>query len=131
MAKLPAFARIKREDLGKDVPDWVDRIITPYNNALEAIYLALNAQLAANNARCVVQSFSVRPEKLPIIISWRFTDAPIGVLVLKGRVRDSSITGSSVVPYAPDWTWDNGAVKITALMGFTEDAYYDLTIMVF
>lgn len=131
MAKLPAFARVRREDLGKDVPEWVDRIVTPFNNAIEAIYLALNAQIAANNLRCVVQTVAVRPEKLPITIPWNYTEAPIGVIVLKGRVRDVSVSGASAVPYAPDWTWGHGSVKITALQGFTEADYYDLTIMVF
>jgi hypothetical protein len=49
MAKLPNIQRILREDI-PDAPAWIDKVITPVNNAFEALYSALagNVTLADN-----------------------------------------------------------------------------------
>jgi hypothetical protein len=129
MAALPPFSRVRREDI-PDAPKWIDKIIVPYNNALEAIYLAFNNGLATNNIRCVVRDYSLRPEKMPIVVPWPYTESPVGVFILKARVRDASVTGAAAVPYAPDWTWGASGVTINALQGMTESEFYDIKVLV-
>jgi hypothetical protein len=45
MASLPTIKRVQRTDLGANVPEWVDSLLSPINQFMEEIYSAFNRNL--------------------------------------------------------------------------------------
>lgn len=45
MASLPTIKRVLRTDLGRDIPLWVDSLLSPINQFMEEIYSAMNKNL--------------------------------------------------------------------------------------
>ena len=45
MASLPTIKRVQRTDLGSNVPEWVDSLLSPINQFMEEIYSAFNRNL--------------------------------------------------------------------------------------
>ena len=46
MASLPTIKRVLRSDLGRDIPLWVDSLLSPINQFMEEIYSAMNRNLS-------------------------------------------------------------------------------------
>ena len=45
MASLPTIKRVQRSDLGGDIPQWVDSLLSPLNQFIEEVYSAFNRNL--------------------------------------------------------------------------------------
>jgi hypothetical protein len=45
MASLPTIKRIQRQDMGSNIPEWVDGLLSPLNQFMEEIYSAMNRNL--------------------------------------------------------------------------------------
>ena len=45
MASLPTIKRVQRTDLGSNIPEWVDSLLSPINQFMEEIYSAFNRNL--------------------------------------------------------------------------------------
>lgn len=45
MAQLPTVKGIRREDLGQDLPEWIENLLTPLSNFMESVYNAFNKNI--------------------------------------------------------------------------------------
>lgn len=136
MAKLPDLRRILREDLGSDVPEYIDKIIGPVNSFSEAIYQALAKQITFS------ENISASLRTLEIVTSATYPADFAQTEVYSGLSRraDGVIIlqiQNKANPYAPvttspfiSWLDLDGNIKITHVSGLTASTTYILKILV-
>lgn len=59
--KLPVIRKIRKEDLGGDIPAWIDRLLSPMNQFIEQVGIAVTGRLSFGEnlaGKVIEQSFT-------------------------------------------------------------------------
>lgn len=59
--KIPVIRKIRKEDMGADVPQWVDRLLSPLNQFIEQVGIAVTGRLTFGDniaGKIIEQSFT-------------------------------------------------------------------------
>ena len=132
--KLPTLRRLIKEDLGgKDVPNWIDKILYVMNLFFDTIYRGLNRGLTLkDNVDCQFYTISidasVTPEDNKISFQLTTREKPNYLIVLDARLFNSGINttrGNLTV----EWISDGKQITINSIDGLTA-AKYTLTFLV-
>lgn len=138
MAELPTIKRVLRQDLGRDVPSWVDSLLSPLNQFMEEIYSALNKSLTIPE-NVQGQKITLNFKTLSNYTTKNFTEIVfrnnLGKrmnLILVGnivKVNDPSHKFDSVFV---SW-YDNGdgTVTIRYISGLENSSEYNITLLGF
>lgn len=137
MAVLPATKRITRADLGEDVPEWVDNLLSPLNSFIEQIYTAFNKNISIpeNVASQIVQldintNSDYSTGNFPSTVFKRTLAKKANLLII-GQVRDLSnnefifTTGGY-----PSWEDNNGTISIYYIPGLSDSKKYRVNLLV-
>lgn len=137
MAVLPATKRITRADLGEDVPEWVDNLLSPLNSFIEQIYTAFNKNISIpeNVASQLVQldintTATYSGGNFPSTVFKR-TLSKKANLVIIGQVKD--LSNNEFVFTAggyPSWEDNNGTISIYYIPGLSNSKKYRVNLLV-
>lgn len=133
----PLFTRILKEDLGKNVPDWTDKLTYQINLMADYLKTAFAKQITIqDNLMNPIKSLQITAGATPssntisFLVTLPAGYQPQGVGVL------NCIDLSGVVVGAAVWAemqpgLQNGNVVIRALYGLTSGHTYNLTLLVY
>jgi len=137
MAVLPATKRITRADLGEDIPEWVDNLLSPLNAFIEQIYTAFNKNISIpeNIASQIIQleintnasySSGIFPST-----SFKRNLSKKANVVLIGQVKDLSNNEFKFVAGGyPSWEDNNGTINIYYIPGLSDLKKYKVTLLI-
>jgi len=133
MAKLPPIKRIVREDL-KDAPAWIDRLITPLNAFMEAVYSALDRDLTVGeNVAGEIKTIQVKAGAAATDNTFTFTTTTRRTpkVCAIGRVeRVENIYTPITAAVGLDWRFDAGQIIISSIAGLTNGETYNITLLI-
>lgn len=137
MAVLPATKRITRADLGEDVPEWVDNLLSPLNSFIEQIYTAFNKNISIpeNIASQIVQldintNSNYSSGEFPNTAFKRNLSKKANI-VLIGQVKDLSDNEYKFVAGGyPSWEDNNGTINIYYIPGLDDSKKYRVNLLV-
>lgn len=134
MANLPTIKRITREDL-QDAPQWIERLLSPLNQFMDAVGGALNKTLTLEeNAFCQIQTMGIVAGAAAANNTAQFLltmkRKPQYMIPLSASVDGSSdkTSGSHV---KITWNCDGANVNITSISDLTNGTSYVLTVLIF
>ena len=140
MATLPTIKRVQRSDLGGDIPEWVDSLLSPLNQFIEEVYSAFNRNLTIpENVKGQIKILSFRTSSNYTSASKDFTE--ITYLNTLGRKTQILILGYIEEIGNPkkkhdaitiSWYDNNdGTVTIHYISGLSNSKNYNITILGF
>lgn len=103
--KLPVIRKIRKEDLGADVPGWVDRMLSPMNQFIEQVGVAITGRLTFEenmSGKIINQSFT---HNVALEISLQDSRDPLGIMPIYSQGQNISAYGWERL--------DNGNISIT------------------
>lgn len=133
----PLFARILKEDLGKDAPKYTDRIIYQLNLITDYMKTAFAKNITIQDN--LMNPFSIQQIKstgtpttdtLSFLVTLPQGYQPKGVQIINCIDLSGAIVGNAVwAEMMPGLT--NGNVTIRAIYGLTAGRTYQLTLLVY
>ena len=137
---LPPYIRINREDLGKNIPDWVDGLLSPLNLNFQANYSLFNKGISevTNLASMIVSvPITTLPTYVdgvastfqPVTFQTTLTGVPQCYYV--GNIVN--INNSSQVFAKAVWancSFNNGVISVNFVTGLAPSQAYVLTLKV-
>lgn len=134
---LPDFARILKEDLGADAPDWTDKIIYPINTMTDYLKTAFAGNITfQDNIQAPRKTIQINAGTTPASNTVTFSVTlpqgyqPVGVLILNCIDLSGTVVGSAVTcEMQPGLT--NGGVTVRAIYGLTAGHKYSVTFQVY
>lgn len=131
--KLPTQKRILREDV-KEAPEWINKIIGPFNNLAETIYQALNRNITVTeNLAAFVKELTVTttasyPTMDPVELTNTLRTKAIGVLCLQAveRLTYEAAPG----PMSISWVENNGTIILSKIGGLAASKSYSVRLLV-
>lgn len=137
MALLPTVKGIRIEDLGQDLPEWVNNLLTPISNFFESIYSALNKNITfQENIACkifdyeYITSSNYNTGNFPnITFNTGLKNNPVGLIVLKCQNKTSPYATNTLGIY-PTWFLANNQIVINYISGLANSTKYNFTFLV-
>lgn len=133
----PLFTRILKEDLGKDVPPWVDKLIYQLNLIVDYLKTAFANQITFQaNLQNPIKTLQLTSGATPVSNTVSFLVTlpagyqPIGVNILNCIDLSGAVVGSAVWAEMQPGL-QNGNVVIRAIYGLTSGHSYQLTFLVY
>lgn len=131
--KLPSQIKILREDV-KGAPEWVDRLIGPFNSLAETIYQAMNRNLTfSENIACFLKEITYKTTSAyPVAENITFTNAlrtkAVGCWVVQAYDRSNyePAPGPCYVP----WVENNGTIVVGPITGLQASKIYTIRLIV-
>jgi hypothetical protein len=137
---LPPYIRINKEDLGKNVPDWVDGLLSPLNLNFQANYSLFNKGInEVINIDSMIEPITFRtlptyaegdPSTFqPLTFQSTLTGVPECYYV--GNIIN--INNSSYVFSKPVWascSFNNGVISVDFVTGLAPSTSYSLVLKV-
>jgi|ERR1019366_6856959 hypothetical protein len=133
----PNYTRVLKEDLGKDVPAWTDKILYQLNLISDYLRIAFTKGISVqDNLINPIKQMTILATGVPKTDTLNFAVAlpsgqqPIGVVIL------NCIDNSGALVGAPVWAemqpgLSNGNITIRAIYGLTSGHSYTVTFLVF
>lgn len=137
MARIPSQRRIIREDLS-EAPGWIEKLLTPLNSFMEAIYSALNKNLTfTENIRSQIAflEFETAPSYVasntfePLRFENFMRQRAVGVIVLQAYVLDQ-LNEPMASAVTCDWYEDQGQIVIKYISGLSDSTFYKIRVLV-
>ena len=103
--KLPVIRKIRKEDLGGDVPGWVDRLLSPMNQFIEQVGVAITGRLTFEenvSGKFVTQDFT---HNVALEVNLQDTREPLGIVPIFSQGQLISAYGWERL--------DNGNISLT------------------
>lgn len=131
--KLPSTKRILREDL-KDAPEWINKIIDPFNSLAENQYQAFNKNITfTENIACFTKTLEyITPSTYPTMDNVEFMNTlktkALGVVVWQAYEKTTYIPAVGPV-YAP-WIENNRSIVIYPITGLAASKTYLIRLLV-
>lgn len=136
MAKLPDIKRILKEDLGNDVPEYIDKIIGPVNSLSESVYQALGKQITfADNITSSIKTLEVTTSAVyPLAFPKVSTPSGItkradGVLILQIQNKANLYAPILTSPFL-SWLDTGGNIEINHISGLLPSTTYIFKILI-
>lgn len=133
----PNFTRILKEDLGKEAPDWTDKLTYQINLMSDYLQTAFaNGITIQDNIQAPRKSLQITAGATPasntisFLVSLPSGYQPVGVQVLNCIDLSGSVVGAAVWAEMQPGL-QNGNVVIRAIYGLTAGRSYQLTFQVF
>lgn len=131
--RLPQIKRILKEDLGAGVPTWVDRLISPLNTFMEAVYQALNKNITfSENIASFFVELTVKTDGSSTFEAMSFLNQiktrPRAVLICQAYVKE---TFAPVAAAAIAWNTDGTNVTVSEITGLSASTNYVVRLLVF
>ena len=140
MATLPTIKRVQRSDLGGDIPEWVDSLLSPLNQFIEEVYSAFNRNLTIpENVKGQIKILSFRTSSNYTSASKDFTEITylntLGrktQILLLGYVEEIGNPKKKHDATTISWYDNNdGTVTIHYISGLSNSKNYNITILGF
>lgn len=133
----PLFTRILKEDLGKDTPPWVDRLIYQINLLTDFLKIAFSKGITIqDNLINPIKVMTITSTGTPSDDTLKFSVAlpsgylPRGLQILNVIDNSGAIVGNAVTcEMLPGL--QNGNVVVRAIYGLTSGHSYTITFMVY
>jgi hypothetical protein len=138
MAGLPTTKKIYRSDLGKDIPVWVDNLLSPLNSFIEQVYAAFDRNLTLpNNVSSQIELIEFTT-KSGYSSSQDFDELSIkrripryATFAFVGNVIDyTNPQKKFTTPIFLSWNDDNGIIKIRYISGLDNLTKYKIYILI-
>lgn len=133
----PQFTRILKEDLGKDVPDWTDKLTYQINLMADYLKVAFaNGITVQDNLQNPRRTLQIKAGATPasntvsFLVSLPAGYQPQGVQVLNCIDNSGSVVGAAVWAEMQPGL-QNGSVVIRAIYGLTSAHSYNITFQVY
>jgi len=139
MASLPTIKRVQRSDLGGDIPEWVDSLLSPLNQFIEEVYSAFNKNLTIpENVKGQIKNLTFRTSS-NYTSSKEFTEITylntLGrktQILLLGYVEEIGTPKKKHDAITVSWYDNNdGTVSIHYISGLSNSKNYNITILGF
>lgn len=130
--KIKKTNRLRVEDLnptGKEIPDWLPRLLTPINEIIDTVGNALINNLTFDeNIRSQIHQFTVNTAQFPYALMNTTKQVPKGVLIMQCYVNGNP---STVITNAlsVDW-WYDETINIRNIAGLTPGVEYVVRLLV-
>jgi hypothetical protein len=129
MSKITAAYRIRKEDLGPKVPEYVSKIVDAYNKLYEDFYNALKKGITIeDNLQMFIRDLKVKTTSLPIVFKNTLGKPIKGVVILSTKIEglDTVITNAVTL----DWSIAEGSnVQINNVTGLTAGVEYTIKLL--
>jgi hypothetical protein len=133
----PFFTRVLKEDLGKNVPDWTNRILYQMNLITDYLKIAFSNGITIQDnlinplsIQTITSTGSPATDTLSFSVTLPSGYQPKGAIIINCIDNSGSIVGNAVTcEMAPGL--QNGAVNIRAIYGLTSGHSYTITFLVF
>jgi len=139
VATLPTIKRVQRSDLGGDIPEWVDSLLSPLNQFIEEVYSAFNKNLTIpENVKGQIKNLTFRTSS-SYTSSKEFTEITylntLGrktQILLLGYVEEIGTPKKKHDAITISWYDNNdGTVTIHYISGLSNSKNYNITILGF
>jgi hypothetical protein len=139
MASLPTIKRVQRSDLGGDIPEWVDSLLSPLNQFIEEVYSAFNKNLTIpENVKGQIKNLSFRTasnytsSKEFTEITYLNTLGRKTQILLLGYVEEIGTPKKQHDAITVSWYDNNdGTVTIHYITGLSNSKNYNITVLGF
>jgi hypothetical protein len=140
MASLPTIKRVQRSDLGGDIPEWVDSLLSPLNQFIEEVYSAFNKNLTIpENVKGQIKNLTFRTSSNYTSASKDFTEITylntLGrktQILLLGYVEEIGTPKKKHDAITVSWYDNNdGTVTIHYISGLSNSKNYNITVLGF
>lgn len=140
MASLPTIKRVQRSDLGGDIPEWVDSLLSPLNQFIEEVYSAFNKNLTIpENVKGQIKNLTFRTSSSYTSASKDFTEITylntLGrktQILLLGYIEEIGTPKKKHDAITISWYDNNdGTVTIHYISGLSNSKNYNITILGF
>jgi hypothetical protein len=140
MASLPTIKRVQRSDLGGDIPEWVDSLLSPLNQFIEEVYSAFNKNLTIpENVKGQIKNLTFRTSSNYTSASKEFTEITylntLGrktQILLLGYVEEIGTPKKKHDAITVSWYDNNdGTVTIHYISGLSNSKNYNITVLGF
>lgn len=132
----PLFNRILKEDLGKDVPPWTDKITYQINQMVDYLKTAFANNITIQaNMQLPMKSLQITAGSTPasntvsFLVSLPAGYQPVGLLVLNCNDLAGTVVGNAVWAEMQPGL-QNSNVVVRAIYGLTSGHSYNVTFMV-
>ena len=132
----PNFTRILKEDLGKDAPDWTDKLTYQINLMADYLKIAFaNGITVGDNIALprktlqITAGATAADNQISFLVPLASGYQPVGVQILNCIDLSGSIVGDSVTCEMQPGL-QNGNVVIRAIYGLTTGRTYSITFQV-
>lgn len=133
----PLFTRILKEDLGKNVPPWTDKLTYQINLMADYLKTAFAKQITIqDNLMNPIKVLQITAGATPVANTITFAVTlpaayqPIGIQILNCIDLSGSVVGAAVwAEMQPGLT--NGGVVVRAIYGLTSGHTYSVTFLVY
>lgn len=132
----PLFSRILKEDLGKDVPEWTDKLTYQINQIVDYLKTAFANQITIQaNLQNPIKPIQLKAGATPsanrisFLVSLPAGYQPLGVLLLNCTDLAGTVVGNAVWAEMQPGL-ENSNVVIRAIYGLTAGHTYQLTFLV-
>ena len=129
MSKLPQLTKLRRDDLGSNLPPWMDKVIYTVNRLADSVYTALNSGLTpADNLKAQILTLTIATSDLPYKAS---VNLPVTDLILTNIYEKSGSRVDFTTAVWPDWVYDasNGTVIVYNISGLTAGKTYVIRLL--
>jgi hypothetical protein len=138
MAGLPTTKKIYRADLGKDIPVWVDNLLSPLNSFIEQVYTSLDRNLTLpENVSSQIEAIEFTTKSTYSSgndfdeISIKRKISRFATFLIIGNVFNfSNPQIKFTTPVFPSWSDDNGLIKIRYISGLTNSTKYKIYLLI-
>lgn len=138
MAGLPTTKKIYRADLGKDIPVWVDSLLSPLNSFIEQVYTALDRNLTFPenvSSQIEVIEFTTKStyssgNDFEEISIKRKIPRYATFLIIGNVFNFSNPQIKFTTPIFPSWSDENGLIKIRYISGLTNSTKYKIYLLI-
>lgn len=136
MARLPSAYRILREDLGPNLPPWIDRLIVPLNIFMQAVYSALDRNLNIDNLQEQMRDITFTTSETYTSGDFTALTFPrtIPVRATSVVIAQINIQVDNYVPITDAvnlcWRDLNGIIRIEFVAGLANSTTYNLRVTV-
>jgi hypothetical protein len=133
----PNYTRVLKEDLGKDVPQWTDKVLYQLNLVTDYLSIAFKKNITLqDNLSNPVKQITLKAGATPasntvsFLVSLPSGYQPLGVVILNCVDNSGVVVGAAVTAEMQPGLV-NSNVVIRAIYGLTSGHSYTLTFLVF
>lgn len=137
MSFLPNVKQVRREDLGANVPSWIDNLLSVINSFMESIYTLLNKNISlTDNVNCKIfeYTFTTKSDYSTggfdaIDVTVKLNNKISGVLVF--TVNNLSDTSAlSITAKTAEWEPRPDMCRIKYIAGLANSTKYSVRLLI-
>lgn len=137
MSFLPNVKQVRREDLGANVPSWIDGLLSVLNSFMESIYTLVNGNISLTdniNCRIFNYTFTTKSDYSTggfdaILVSVKLNSKINGVIVFAvNNLSDTSAV--SLTAKSAEWDEQPNACRIKYIAGLANSTKYQVRLLI-